>query len=94
MPTSTRYGPIKQKDGADVGIGPILDVYERLLILQAGNAGQRRQRKHTIFRFDENHQNSHCMLHFLFPTKAIRFCGGPGITPSLLVLQTSNAGQF
>ena len=40
MPTLTRYGQNEQKGRADVGIGPYLDVYKRLLILQTSDAGQ------------------------------------------------------
>ena len=55
--------------------------------------GSRRNKRNAIRIDPEGSMLNHSAVPPL-PTKAIRFCGDPGIAPSLLVLQTSNAGQF
>ena len=66
----------------------------RIIICPAGRRCRASSVQAYNFSFWYKYQNSLCMLYLLFPTKDIRFCVDPGIATSLLVLQTSNAGQF
>ena len=82
--------------GKGRGIAPLPEIssWGWIIICPAGRRYRASSAQAYNFSFWYKHQNSPCMLYLLFPTKAIRFCGGPGIAASLLVLQTSNAGQF